>query len=114
MNPKTPAKTGVPDRAELLARARRIGAILEANAEETDRLRHLADANVQALRETGLCRLMAPRRVGGDTARAEFIVTVAPNENGIGTGAAADTGRYQAELVRSDGRWRLVGTRPAG
>jgi hypothetical protein len=55
----------------------------------------------------------APRRAGRDSARADFIVTVAPNENGIGTGAAADTGRYVAELVRGDGQWRLVATQPA-
>jgi hypothetical protein len=54
-----------------------------------------------------------PKRAGPDSARAEFIVTVAPNVNGIGTGAAGDTARYEAELFRDDGRWRLVGTRPA-
>ena len=39
--------------------------LLEANAAETDRLRRLPDANVKALKDTGLCRLMVPRRLGG-------------------------------------------------
>jgi hypothetical protein len=55
----------------------------------------------------------APKRTGADSAAADFIVTVAPNENGIGTGAARDTARYVAELLRDGGRWRLAATRPA-
>jgi hypothetical protein len=54
-----------------------------------------------------------PRRAGRDSAAAEFIVTIAPNENGIGTGAARDTARYVAELLRDDDHWRIVETRPA-
>src|SRR5262249_37187397 len=87
---QTAARTGVPDRSELLARARRICAILEENAEETDRLRRLADANVQALRETGLCRLMAPRRMGGyETDVRTYIAVMA--ELGQGCGSTAWT-----------------------
>src|SRR6476659_9120255 len=90
MNQTVPAKTGVPDRSELLARAARIRPILEANAEETDRLRRLADANVQALRETGLCRLMVPRRIGGyETDIRTYIAVIA--ELGQGCGSTAWT-----------------------
>src|SRR5262245_40067428 len=90
MNQTAATKTGVPDRTELLARAKRIGPILEANAEETDRLRRLADANVQALRETGLCRLMVPRRIGGyETDIRTYIAVMA--ELGQGCGSTAWT-----------------------
>jgi alkylation response protein AidB-like acyl-CoA dehydrogenase len=90
MNRKASEKSGVPDQSELLARARRIRPILEANAEETDRLRHLAGANVQALRETGLCRLMVPRRIGGyETDIRTYIAVMA--ELGQSCGSTAWT-----------------------
>jgi 3-hydroxy-9,10-secoandrosta-1,3,5(10)-triene-9,17-dione monooxygenase len=90
MSEMAAAKTGVPDRSELLARAKSICPILEANSEETDRLRRLADANVQALRETGLCRLMVPRRVGGyETDIRTYIAVMA--ELGQGCGSTAWT-----------------------
>src|SRR5213593_3457606 len=49
----------------LTERALALRPLLEANAQETDRLRRLADANVTALTEAGLCRLMVPARFGG-------------------------------------------------
>jgi hypothetical protein len=55
----------------------------------------------------------SPRPTGRDSAAAEFIVTIRPNENGFGTGAARDTTRYVAALRRSDDRWRVVETRPS-
>src|SRR5215831_7451170 len=86
MSQRAAAKAGVPDRSELLARARYICPILEANAEETDRLRHLPAANVQALRETGLCRLMAPRRLGGyETDIRTYIAVMAELGQGCGS-----------------------------
>src|SRR5215831_3310628 len=88
MSQRAAAKAGVPDRSELLARARYICPILEANAEETDRLRHLPAANVQALRETGLCRLMVPRRLGGyETDIRTYVAVMA--ELGRGCGSTA-------------------------
>ena len=54
-----------PDLTTLMERASAIRPILEANAAETDERRRLADGNVQALLETGLCRLMVPHRFGG-------------------------------------------------
>jgi len=59
------AATDAADRALLLQRAQEIRALLEGNAEQTDALRRLPDANVRALKETGLSRLMVPRRFGG-------------------------------------------------
>src|SRR5215510_12832872 len=83
-------ETGVPDRAELIERAARMRPLLQANAEETDRLRRLADANVQALRESGLCRLMVPRRLGGyETDIHTYIAVMA--ELGRGCGSTAWT-----------------------
>jgi len=57
--------TSAPDTSTLLARAAAIRPVLERHAEKTDSLRRLADENVQALKETGLCRLMVPARFGG-------------------------------------------------
>ena len=45
--------------------ALRLGPLLLANAADTDRQRRLPDANVQALKDAGLCRLMVPQRFGG-------------------------------------------------
>src|SRR6185436_5919590 len=53
------------DRNELIGRAATIRPTLEQNAEETDRLRHLPESTVRALKESGLCRLMSPQRFGG-------------------------------------------------
>ncbi len=49
----------------LAERALALRPLLEANAADTDRLRRLPDANVQALKDAGLCRLMVPARFGG-------------------------------------------------
>jgi 3-hydroxy-9,10-secoandrosta-1,3,5(10)-triene-9,17-dione monooxygenase len=58
-------KADAPDITELLARAEKIRPTLERNAEDTDTLRRLPDEIVAALKETGLCRLMVPKRFGG-------------------------------------------------
>src|SRR5262245_48424270 len=57
--------TSAPDTSTLLARATAIRPVLERHADKTDSLRRLADENVQALKEAGLCRLMVPARFGG-------------------------------------------------
>jgi len=79
-----------PDATELVARAARLRPILEQNAEEADRLRHLPEANVQALHDSGLCRLMMPRRLGGyETDIRTYIAVMA--ELGRGCGSTAWT-----------------------
>jgi 3-hydroxy-9,10-secoandrosta-1,3,5(10)-triene-9,17-dione monooxygenase len=79
-----------PDAAELIDRATRIRPILEHNADETDRQRRLANENVQALHDTGLCRLMVPRRFGGyETDVHTYIAVMA--ELGRGCGSTAWT-----------------------
>src|SRR5436190_6909945 len=51
--------------ADLIDKAAGLRSLLESNAAETDRLRRLPDANVHALKDAGLCRLMVPKRFGG-------------------------------------------------
>ena len=54
-----------PETATFIERARELHPLLRARAAETDALRRLPDDVVAALRESGLCRLMVPRRFGG-------------------------------------------------
>src|SRR5580765_3652432 len=55
----------MPAMHPLAERALALRPLLEANAQETDQLRRLPDANVAALKDAGLCRLMVPARFGG-------------------------------------------------
>jgi 3-hydroxy-9,10-secoandrosta-1,3,5(10)-triene-9,17-dione monooxygenase len=80
----------VPNASELVRRATEIRPILEQNADEADRLRRLPDANVQALKKTGLCRLMVPRRFGGFETNIRTYITVIA-EIGRGCGSTAWT-----------------------
>jgi len=50
---------------DLVEKANALRPLLESTAAETDRLRHLPDVNVRALKDAGLCRLMLPKRFGG-------------------------------------------------
>jgi len=76
------------DRAALMARAAGIRALLESNAAQTDSLRRLPDENVKALNDTGLCRLLVPRRFGGaETSVRTFVEVIA--EIGRGCGSTA-------------------------
>src|SRR4029079_5243761 len=60
--------------------------ILERNAEKTDSLRRLADENVQALKDAGLCRLMVPARFGGhQTSVRTYIDVMAELGRGCGS-----------------------------
>ena len=72
----------------LIERAAAMRPILERNADKTDSLRRLADENVQALKDTGLCRLMVPARFGGyQTSIRTYIEVMA--EVGRGCGSTA-------------------------
>src|SRR5436190_6261314 len=73
---------------DLIERAASLRPILERNAEEADRLRRLPDTTVQALKDTGLCRLMVPKRFGGyETDIHTYIAVMA--EIGRGCGSTA-------------------------
>ena len=74
------------DKSALVERATSIRPILERNAEKTDSLRRLADENVQALRDSGLCRLMVPARFGGhQTSVRTYIDVMAELGRGCGS-----------------------------
>jgi alkylation response protein AidB-like acyl-CoA dehydrogenase len=51
--------------ADLIARARSLAPLLAAHAAEAERLRRPVDAVIEALRESGVFRMMVPRRYGG-------------------------------------------------
>jgi alkylation response protein AidB-like acyl-CoA dehydrogenase len=77
-----------PSTRELVERAANIRPILEQQAEETDRIRRLPEAIVQALKDAGLCRLMVPKRFGGyQTDIRTYIAVMA--ELGRGCGSTA-------------------------
>jgi 3-hydroxy-9,10-secoandrosta-1,3,5(10)-triene-9,17-dione monooxygenase len=84
------ATGSLPDIAELVNRAVGIRPILEENAAEAERLRCLPPANIQALRDTGLCRLMVPKRFGGYETDIRTYLTVMA-ELGRGCGSTAWT-----------------------
>lgn len=80
--------TTATDVDTLIDRAASIRPLLERNAELTDSLRRLPDEVVAALRQTGLCRLMVPRRLGGyETSIRTYITVMA--ELGRGCGSTA-------------------------
>jgi 3-hydroxy-9,10-secoandrosta-1,3,5(10)-triene-9,17-dione monooxygenase len=84
----TKVANGTADRAALLQQAEAIRPILERNAEQTDALRRLPDENVRALTESGLCRLMVPRRFGGHQTSIRTYAEVTA-EIGRGCGSTA-------------------------
>jgi 3-hydroxy-9,10-secoandrosta-1,3,5(10)-triene-9,17-dione monooxygenase len=74
--------------SDLLQRAAKMRPGLEERAAETDRLRRLPDATVEALKAEGLCKLMVPRRFGGfETDVHTYIAVMA--ELGRGCGSTA-------------------------
>lgn len=76
------------DRAALLEQAAALRPLLERNAEQTDALRRLPDENVRALKESGLCRLMVPRRFGGyQTSIRTYVELTAEIGRGCGSSA---------------------------
>ena len=76
------------DRETLLTRAREIRPLLQRAAAQTDSLRRLPDEVVRALRDTGVCRLMVPKRFGGyQTSVRTYIEVMA--EIGQGCGSTA-------------------------
>jgi alkylation response protein AidB-like acyl-CoA dehydrogenase len=76
------------NRDVLIARAREIRPVLQRNAAETDSQRRLPDEVVRALRDTGLCRLMVPKRFGGYQTSIRTYMDVMV-EVGQGCGATA-------------------------
>jgi alkylation response protein AidB-like acyl-CoA dehydrogenase len=59
------SQSTAPTASDLVGRAAALRPLLEANSEETESLRRVPDANVQAVKDAGLCRIMTPMRFGG-------------------------------------------------
>jgi 3-hydroxy-9,10-secoandrosta-1,3,5(10)-triene-9,17-dione monooxygenase len=89
--PVETTSSNAPDTATLIERAAAMRSVLERNAEKTDALRRLADENVQALKEAGLCRLMVPERFGGYQTNIRTYIEVM-TEVGRGCGSTAWVG----------------------
>ena len=53
----------------------------------------------------------APRDAGKDSVFVNYVLTVAPNENGVALGADRDSTRLQALLRREDGKWVVISWR---
>jgi hypothetical protein len=50
----------------------------------------------------------APHRVGADSVRVAYLLTIVPNANGLALGADRDTLQQQALFRREDGKWVVV------
>jgi 3-hydroxy-9,10-secoandrosta-1,3,5(10)-triene-9,17-dione monooxygenase len=55
----------MPDHAEMMARAAKLVPTLHERAAEAEKLRRLPEANVAALKEAGIFKVLQPRRYGG-------------------------------------------------
>ncbi|HTV87730.1 MAG TPA: hypothetical protein VME41_01830 [Stellaceae bacterium] len=65
---------GPPDFATLLARAEALVPVLRERAGRTEELRRVPDETIEDLRESGLFRILQPRRVGGSELPFRAIV----------------------------------------
>jgi 3-hydroxy-9,10-secoandrosta-1,3,5(10)-triene-9,17-dione monooxygenase len=78
----------MPDHDEMVARAAALAPQLAARAAEAERLRRLPDANVAALKQAGLLKVLQPRRYGGlQMSLHTHIDTVAAIARGCGSTA---------------------------
>ncbi len=125
-----PADLGaVPPLSELVDRAAALRPVLERNADETDRLRRVAEENVEAIRDAGLCRLLEPRRFGGyETDFRTLLAVMAELGKGCGSTSWAMSlinvcawlvglypDRAQSEVWRSDpDAWIAGSLAPSG
>lgn len=48
-----------------------------------------------------------PKRFGADSARVNYVITIAPNENGRALGVEGDTSRVDVVLARENGEWHV-------
>lgn len=76
----------IPEVDTLLSRAADLKPLLESSADAMDAARRLPDPVVAALRESGLCRLMVPKRFGGfETSIHTYIAVMAELGRGDGS-----------------------------
>src|SRR5260370_14340591 len=71
-NPASAARS--PDFAELLARAEALVPVLRERAGRTEELRRLPDETIDELHQSGLFRILQPKRVGGSELPFRSIV----------------------------------------
>jgi 3-hydroxy-9,10-secoandrosta-1,3,5(10)-triene-9,17-dione monooxygenase len=71
-----PAPVPVPDHTELLARAEQLVPTLAARARHTENLRRIPDETLSDLHESGLFRVLQPRRVGGAELTYEALLRI--------------------------------------
>lgn len=88
--PCLPAAQAGPEAEELVGRAAALVPLLAKHAPETEKLRRLPDAVVDALQTAGLLRITVPRRFGGYQVSLETKVRVAA-ELGRGCGSTSWT-----------------------
>jgi 3-hydroxy-9,10-secoandrosta-1,3,5(10)-triene-9,17-dione monooxygenase len=69
-------RKAAPDYASILERAERLVPTLAARARKTEELRRIPDETIAELRESGLLRILQPRRVGGAELPYDALVRV--------------------------------------
>ncbi len=78
----------MPDHHEMVARATRLVPALQERAPEAEKLRRLPEANIAALKQAGLLKVLQPRRYGGlQMSLHTHIDTVAEVARGCGSTA---------------------------
>ncbi|MEU3455895.1 acyl-CoA dehydrogenase family protein [Micromonospora sp. NPDC006766] len=82
--------TTTPSRVELVRRAADLGAVLRAEAQQSEHERRLTAATVEALAGSGLLRMRVPRRFGGFESDSRTVTEVLA-ELARGDGSAAWT-----------------------
>jgi alkylation response protein AidB-like acyl-CoA dehydrogenase len=110
----------IPERDALLASVERIAPVLEASAEQSDRLRHLPPETIDALDDADVFRCMHPRELGGFEAdpltQQEVIEAVAYHDASaawcafIGAGSSA----FAAAMLPEAGFDEVCAAQPAG
>ena len=64
-DPDPTARAAVPARGEIVRRARQLGPLISAGAEQSEHDRRLCDDSVAAMADAGLWRIFTPRLYGG-------------------------------------------------
>jgi alkylation response protein AidB-like acyl-CoA dehydrogenase len=110
--------TGRQDREELLDRARGLGPLVRAHAEQAEQRRRLAPEVIAGLRETGLFRLLLPTSLGGlelDPATCALIVEeVAGFDSAAGWALqAGNEGAWWAARLPTEGAEEIYRDNPS-
>ena len=112
------ARPGQQNREELLGRARDLGPLVRAHAEQAERRRRLAPEVIAGLRETGFFRLLLPRSLGGlelDPATCALIVEeIAAHDSAAGWALqAGNEGAWWAARLPTEGAEEIYRNNPS-